>query len=72
MLSESCSSRSNGPSATFQRIDSCRGEIIVARYDEMVVVAAVVYLKGPGTESSASVSSSVYRDKPAAFDKPKK
>ena len=31
----------------------------------MVVVAAVVYPKGPGTESRVSVSSSAYKDKPA-------
>jgi hypothetical protein len=37
----------------------------------MVVVAAVVYPKGPGTESRVSVSSSAYKDKPAAFDQPK-
>jgi hypothetical protein len=38
----------------------------------VVVVAAVVYPKGPGTESRVSVSSSVYKAKPAAFDQRKK
>jgi hypothetical protein len=38
----------------------------------MVVVAAVVYPKDRGTESHVSVSSSEYKDKPVAFDPPKK
>ena len=36
-----------------------------------MVVAAVVYPKGPGTESRVSVSSSVYKDKPANSTSPK-
>ena len=38
----------------------------------VMVVTAVVYTKGPGTESRVSVSSSAYKDKSAAFDQPKK
>ena len=37
----------------------------------MVVVAAVVYPKGPGTESRVSVSSSAYKDKPVDSISPK-